>query len=66
MVKVCCIWANWLYSGKVVVFMQNGYIRASWIYLGRIWCNGDNSLYFGRIGCVWANWLYSGKGVVFG
>ena len=27
-----CIRANWLYSGKVVVFGQSGCIRVKWLY----------------------------------
>ena len=60
--KSCCIRANWLYSGNVVVFGHGGCIWAKVIVLGQIW------LYLGKYGCIRAKvvvfgkkWLYSGK-----
>ena len=41
-----CIRANWLYSGKVVVFGQRGGIR-------------EKVVVFGQGGYIRAKWLYS-------
>ena len=67
-----CIRANWLYSGKVVVFghlgclrakvivfEQSGFIRAKVDVFEQKCCNRAKVLVFG-------NWLYFGKVVVFG
>ena len=42
-----------LYSGKLLVFRQNGCIRATWLYSGKV-------VVFRQ------KWLYRGKVVVFG
>ena len=43
-----CIRAKWLYSGKVVVFVQGGCIRAKMFLI-------EQSV------CIRVKWLYSGK-----
>ena len=48
-----CVWEEWLYSGKVVVFGQKG------LFSGKM-------VVFGQSGCIWEEWLCSGKVVVFG
>ena len=45
-----CIWARWLFSGKVVLFEQSGCIRAKVVV-------------FGQGGCIRAKWLYLDKDV---
>ena len=40
-----CTRVKWLYSGKVVVFGQSGFIRAKVVLLGQTW------LYLGSSGC---------------
>ena len=56
----------------MVVFWQNGCIRANWLYLGKIgfirancWSSGK-VVVIGQSGCNRAKWLSSGKVVVFG
>ena len=60
MVKIGCIEANWLYSGKVVVLGQSGSIWAKLVVMGPI------LLSLGKIGCIREKLLYLGKVVVFG
>ena len=35
-----------LYSNKVVVFEQNGCIRAEWLYSGKCGCIGEKEVVF--------------------
>ena len=58
--KKCCIRAQWLYSGNVVVIGQSGCFRAKMVVCGLKW------LYSGKSGCFWDKWLYSGKVVALG
>ena len=60
MVKVGCIEANWLYSGKVVVLGQSGSIWAKLVVWGQFCCLWE------KIGCIREKLLYLGKVVVFG
>ena len=73
-----CIRARWFYLGKsgcfpafgciwakVVVFVQNGFIRAKSLYLSNVVVI-EKVFVFGQSGCIRATWLYSGKVVVFG
>ena len=46
-------------SGKVVVFVKSGCIRATWLYSGKVTLF-SNIVVFGQSGCIRA------KGVVFG
>ena len=46
--KCCCIRARRLCLGKVVLFVQGGYIRASWLYSRKSGCNRA------KFGCIWA------------
>ena len=61
-----CIPANLLFSVKVfsfkvVVFGQSGFIQAKWLFLGESGCLRANVIVFGQGGCIRAKWLYSGK-----
>ena len=69
---------KWLYSDKVIVFGQNGCIRAMGLHWGKVVVFGKKWLYsgivvlFGKGGCNRAKvfvlgtiWFYSGKVVVF-
>ena len=77
--------AKWLYSGKVlysgnvVVIVQNGCIRVKGVvfgqkclYSGKVVVFGRKWLYSSKVvvyvqsGCNQAKWLYSGKVVLFG
>ena len=49
-----------MYSGKVVVFGQNGCIWERWFYSGNVVSFGKKVVVSGQ------KWLYSGKVVVFG
>ena len=74
----CCIFAKWLYSGKIgnnwakaVVFCQSGCIRAKVVVFGQSGCIRAKEIVFGQSGCIRARfvafgqkWLYLGK-VVF-
>ena len=70
--KGCCIWAkvvvlrqvrgSWAevaIIGQNCSFGQNSFIRAKWLYLGKV-------VVFWQIGCIWSKWLYCGKDDVFG
>ena len=78
--KGICIYSNWLYFGKLVVFGEGGCI---WSEDGCIWAKGDciwsECFYLGKLvlfrqggciwakgGCIWSNWFYLGKVVAFG
>ena len=63
----------------MVVFGQSGYIRAKWLYSGKVVVFGKVDvfeqqfvvigkewLYSGKSRCNRANWLHSGKVVLFG
>ena len=50
----------------MVVFGQNGCIRAKWLYSGKNDCIRAKEAVFGQGGCILAKWLLSGKVVVFG
>ena len=55
---------NWFYSGKLVVFGQNGCIRAkNWLLFG---LKLSKLVIFGQISCIRAKRLHSGKMVLFG
>ena len=49
---------NWLYSGKLVVFGQNGYIWAKLVLFEHIACRWSKLILFAQIGCIFAIWLY--------
>ena len=66
MVKVGCIWAKWLYSGKVVVFGQSGCIWAKVDVFEQISCISAKLVVFGQNDWIWAKWFYLEKVVVFG
>ena len=55
-----CIRARRLYSGKVVVFGQGGFIRVRLFFSGKIGCIRAKVVVFGQSGCKPA------KVVVFG
>ena len=66
--KCCCIRARRLSLGKVVVFVQGGYIRASWLYSRKSGCNkakvvvfGQKRLYSGKSGCNRTKVVVSGQ-----
>ena len=57
-----CIRANLLYSGKVDVFGQDGYLCAKvvvfgqkWLYLGKSGCIRAKVAVFGQTDCIPAN-----------
>ena len=59
---------KWLYSGKsgciwakVVVFGQNGCIRAGLLYLSKVVLFGQKWLYSCKRVVFWQNWMYSDK-----
>ena len=54
--KRFCIPTKWLYSGKMVVFGQSGYIRANVVVLGK------KRLYSGKSDCNRAKCLNSEMG----
>ena len=58
--KSCLSRAKLLYSRNVVVFGQNGCIRAKVVVFGQSGCTRTNVVVFGQ------KWLCSGKVVVFG
>ena len=66
MVKVGCICASCLYSGKVVVFGRSGCIWAILVLFEQIGCRWAKLLIFVQIGCNRSKLLYSGKVDVFG
>ena len=56
----------------MVVFGENDFIRAKWLYSDKSGCIRAKLLYSGNFGCIWANvvvlrqkWLYSVKAVLF-
>ena len=60
-------------STKMVVFVQSGFIRKKWLYLGKFFVFGQKLLYLGKNGCIRdkvvvfvKKWLYSVKVVLFG
>ena len=73
------ICGKWLYSGKVVVFGQNGCIWAKVVVFGQNGCTWAKVVVSGQNGCIWAKvvafWqsvcylaklLYLSNGVVIG
>ena len=44
------IWKKWLYSGKIVVFLQSGCIQAKVVVLGQKW------LYSGKVVLIGQKW----------
>ena len=59
---------KWLYSGKTVVFGQNGCIRQKWLYSGSVvvfgqkWLKSGKSGYFrAKVIVLVQKWLYSVK-----
>ena len=60
--QIGCIRANWLYSGKLVVFGQCGRIRAKVVVFGQKWfLSGKSGCIRDKSGCIRENWLYSVK-----
>ena len=62
-----------LYSCKVVVFGQSGFIRAKWFYSGKSGCLQTKWLHSrescsiqAKVDVFGQKWLYSDKVVVFG
>ena len=55
----CCTWA------KLVLFEENGCIRAKWLYLCKI-VVFVRMVVFRQNGCMWVNLVLLGKMVVFG
>ena len=56
-----------LYSGKVVVFGQSGFVRAKWFYSGKMvlfgqsCCDREGRLFWGKVFVIGQELLYSGK-----
>ena len=55
--KSCCILAKWLYSRKVVAFVQ-------WLYSGKVIVFYQSG-YISESGCFWAKVVVLGKVVAF-
>ena len=71
--KSGCLPANWLYSGKVVLFHQGAckwekvvVFGQEWLYSGRVVVFGKKEVVFEQSGFNWTKLFYSGNVVVFG
>ena len=63
---------KFIFSGKsgyiraLWLFEQDCYIRAKWLYSGKVVVFGQKWFDLGESGCIRAKWLYSDKVVLFG
>ena len=59
--KSGCIQLKWLYSGREVLFGQNGCVRATRLYSGKVVVFARKLMYSGKSGFNRSRLLYLGK-----
>ena len=64
--KSGCIRANRMYSEKMFVFGESGFIWAKLVVIGQNWLYSGKAAAFRQSGCIRQKQLYSGKVIVFG
>ena len=59
-----CIRAKGVVVGQTWLYLdKSGYIRAEWLYSGKVVVFGKKVVVFRQSGCIWSKLLYSDKSV---